>query len=97
MAYQTFALKYRPRNFDEIVGQDHVATTLRNAVAEGRVAHGYLFVGPRGTGNTSTARVRPRPCLRGGRPIPAASVNSAWDRLRAHARLIEIDAASNRG
>ena len=57
VAYQTFALKYRPQTFDEIVGQDHVATTLKNAVLEGRVAHGYLIAGPRGTGNTSPARV----------------------------------------
>jgi predicted ATPase with chaperone activity len=61
MAYQTFALKYRPQTFDEIVGQDHVSTTLKNAVSEGRVAHGYLFAGPRGTGKTSTAAYSPRP------------------------------------
>jgi len=100
MAYQTFALKYRPRTFDEIVGQDHVATTLRNAVAEGRVAHGYLFAGPRGTGKTSTARVLAKAlaCERGPTPEPCCECEMclAIDSGRA-LDLIEIDAASNRG
>jgi len=100
MAYQTFALKYRPRTFDEIVGQDHVATTLRNAVAGGRVAHGYLFAGPRGTGKTSTARVLAKAlaCERGPTPEPCCecAMCLAIDSGRA-LDLIEIDAASNRG
>ena len=100
MAYQTFALKYRPQTFDEIIGQDHVSTTLKNAVTEGRVAHGYLFAGPRGTGKTSTARVlaKSMSCEAGPTSEPccectmcqAISAGSAMD-------LIEIDAASNRG
>ncbi|MGM0493769.1 MAG: DNA polymerase III subunit gamma/tau [Armatimonadota bacterium] len=100
MAYQTFALKYRPQTFDEIIGQDHVSTTLKNAVSEGRVAHGYLFAGPRGTGKTSTARVLAKAmcCEAGPTPDPccecpmcqAVASGSAMD-------LIEIDAASNRG
>ncbi len=100
MAYQTFALKYRPRTFDEIVGQDHVATTLRNAVAGGRVAHGYLFAGPRGTGKTSTARVLAKAlaCEQGPTPEPCCecAMCLAIDAGRA-LDLIEIDAASNRG
>lgn len=100
MAYQTFALKYRPRNFEDIVGQDHVATTLRNAVASGRVAHGYLFAGPRGTGKTSTARVLAKAlsCERGPTPDPCCECEMclAIDAGRA-LDLIEIDAASNRG
>ena len=57
MSYQVFARKYRPRTFDDILGQDHVVTTLRNAIDGDRLAHAYLFVGPRGTGKTSTARI----------------------------------------
>ncbi|MEE3178056.1 MAG: DNA polymerase III subunit gamma/tau, partial [Verrucomicrobiota bacterium] len=57
MSYQVFARKYRPRTFDDVLGQDHVVTTLRNAIEGDRLAHAYLFVGPRGTGKTSTARI----------------------------------------
>ncbi len=57
MSYQVFARKYRPRTFDDVLGQDHVVTTLRNAIEADRLAHAYLFVGPRGTGKTSTARI----------------------------------------
>ena len=55
--YQVFARKYRPRTFDDILGQDHVVQTLKNAIEQDRLAHAYLFVGPRGTGKTSTARI----------------------------------------
>ena len=51
--------KWRPRGFEEVVGQDHVVETLRNALATDKVAHAYLFAGPRGTGKTTTARI---PC-----------------------------------
>lgn len=57
MSYQVFARKYRPRTFDDVLGQDHVVRTLRNAIAQNRLAHAYLFVGPRGTGKTSLARI----------------------------------------
>ncbi len=56
-SYQVFARKYRPRTFDDVLGQDHVVRTLRNAIEQDRLAHAYLFVGPRGTGKTSTARI----------------------------------------
>ena len=52
--------KWRPRGFDEVVGQDHIVTTLRNALASGQVVHAYLFSGPRGTGKTTTARILAR-------------------------------------
>ncbi len=55
--YQVFARKYRPKTFDDVLGQDHVVRTLKNAVAQNRLAHAYLFVGPRGTGKTSTSRI----------------------------------------
>ncbi len=100
VAYQTFALKYRPQTFDEIVGQDHVATTLKNAVIEGRVAHGYLFAGPRGTGKTSTARVLAKSmcCETGPTPSPCCSCSLCQAFTAGSAMdLIEIDAASNRG
>ncbi len=55
--YQVFARKYRPKTFDDVLGQDHVVRTLKNAIARDRLAHAYLFVGPRGTGKTSTSRI----------------------------------------
>lgn len=55
--YQVFARKYRPKTFEDILGQDHIVQTLRNAIVKNRLAHAYLFVGPRGTGKTSTARI----------------------------------------
>ncbi len=57
MSYQVFARKYRPRTFADVLGQDHVVHTLRNAIEQDRLAHAYLFVGPRGTGKTSTSRI----------------------------------------
>ncbi|MSU47115.1 MAG: DNA polymerase III subunit gamma/tau [Lacunisphaera sp.] len=56
-AYQVIARKWRPQTFDDVVGQDHVVRTLKNAIGRNRIAHAYLFVGPRGTGKTSTARI----------------------------------------
>ena len=60
VSYQVFARKYRPATFDDVLGQDHVVRTLKNAIAQNRLAHAYLFVGPRGTGKTSTARILAR-------------------------------------
>ena len=57
VSYRVFARKYRPQTFDEVVGQDHITRTLQNAVAANRLAQAYLFVGPRGIGTTSTARM----------------------------------------
>ena len=57
LEYQALYRKYRPQTFDEVIGQGHVTTTLAREVAEGRVAHAYLFTGPRGTGKTTTARI----------------------------------------
>ncbi len=57
VSYQVFARKYRPQTFDDVVGQEHITRTLKNAISQNRLAHAYLFVGPRGTGKTSTARI----------------------------------------
>ena len=57
MSYVVLARKYRPRSFEEVVGQEPIAQTLKNAIASGRVAHAYLFAGPRGVGKTSMARI----------------------------------------
>ncbi|HEX7714241.1 MAG TPA: AAA family ATPase, partial [Bacillota bacterium] len=57
MEYQTLYRRFRPRNFSDFVGQNHVITTLSNALATDRVAHAYLFTGPRGTGKTSAAKI----------------------------------------
>ena len=57
MSYQVLSLKLRPQRFDEVVGQTHVTRTLQNAIGLDRVAHGYIFSGPRGVGKTTTARI----------------------------------------
>src|SRR6476620_3779252 len=57
MAYAVLARRYRSTNFDEVVGQEHIAQTLKKAIDSGRIAHAYLFCGTRGTGKTSTARI----------------------------------------
>ncbi|MCX7622464.1 MAG: DNA polymerase III subunit gamma/tau, partial [Thermomicrobium sp.] len=93
--------KYRPQTFEELVGQEAIARTLRNAVALGRVAHAYLFCGPRGTGKTSTARLLAKAvnCLE---PDPWRRPCNRCAACRAIASgaavdIVEIDAASNRG
>ena len=92
--------KWRPRGFDEVVGQDHVVETLRNALATDKVAHAYLFAGPRGTGKTTTARILAKAvncsALAEGEPCNACRSCEAIDRGAA-LDLIEMDAASNRG
>ena len=100
MSYVSLALKHRPQTFEEIIGQPHVAQTLRNAVAAGRVAHAYLFAGPRGTGKTTTARVLAKAlsCERGLTPDPCGECDSCVDiRDGSAVDVAEIDAASNRG
>ena len=97
---QVFYRKWRPQRLDEVVGQEAVAQTLRNAVAQGKTAHAYLFCGPRGTGKTSTARILAKAvncdAPQGGEPDNTCEPCVAINEGRA-LDLIEIDAASNRG
>ncbi len=100
MAYLALARKYRPQNFDEIVGQGFVVETLRNAIELGRISHAYLFTGPRGVGKTSTARIFAKAvnCLspRGVNPCNGCEIcEEITDGTSMD--VIEIDGASNRG
>jgi len=100
MSYQVLARKWRPQTFEAVVGQEPITRTLRNALALGRIAHAYLFAGPRGVGKTTTARLLakallcparsgPEPCAR-CEPCQEVHAGTAMD-------VIEIDGASNRG
>ena len=100
MAYQVIALKHRPRNFSEVVAQDHITQPLRNAAATGKIHHGYLFNGPRGTGKTTTARILSKAfnCESPANGEPCNKCVSCKEIATASSpNVIEIDAASNRG
>ncbi len=100
MSYQVFARKYRPQTFKDVLGQDHVVRTLCNAIEQKRLAHAYLFVGPRGTGKTSTARIFAKALNCTGGPKVDFDPNEDVCREIAEGRsldVLEIDGASNRG
>lgn len=98
--YQVIARKWRPQKFDELVGQDHVVRTLRNAIEQDRIAHAYLFVGPRGTGKTTTARLFAK-CLNcEGGPLADPPEDSEICQAIMNGScmdVLEIDGASNNG
>lgn len=95
---QVLYRKYRPQNFEDIVGQEHVIGAIQNSLVTGRVAHAYLFSGPRGVGKTTVARLIAKSlnCLRQKRPCNVCDLCKDFNEGRA-VDLIEIDAASNTG
>jgi len=100
MSYQVIARKWRPQTFDDLVGQQHVTETLKNAIKNDRVAHAYIFSGARGVGKTTAARILAKAlnCVKGPTPNPCGECDSCKE-IAAGTSLdvIEIDAASNRG
>jgi DNA polymerase-3 subunit gamma/tau len=99
-SYQVIARKWRPQTFDDLVGQDHVVRTLKNAIARNRIAHAYLFVGPRGTGKTSMARIFAKALNCSGGPNADFDPEDPVCRAIAEGScldVIEIDGASNNG
>ena len=102
MSYQVLARKYRPQKFADVIGQEHVTRTLKNAIEQGRTAHGYIFSGHRGIGKTTVARILAMAlnCRSSEKPVPEpCGVCDSCTEIRAgnSVDVIEIDAATNRG
>src|ERR1051325_6386963 len=104
MSYQVLARKYRPQKFSDVIGQDHVTRTLKNALEQGRIAHGYIFSGHRGIGKTTTAPTLAMAlnCQSSNQPVTeprggCAPCRENRDASVGSMNVIEIDAATNRG
>src|SRR5271166_5918547 len=100
MSYQVIARKWRPQTFDDLVGQQHVTETLKNAIKKDRVAHAYIFSGARGVGKTTAARILAKAlnCVQGPTATPCGECDSCKEITTGNSLdVIEIDAASNRG
>src|SRR6266851_582004 len=102
MSYQVLARKYRPQKFSDVIGQEHVTRTLKNAIGQGRTAHGYIFSGHRGIGKTTVARILAMAlnCRSSEKPVPEpCGICDSCTEIRAgnSVDVLEIDAATNRG
>jgi DNA polymerase-3 subunit gamma/tau len=100
MSYQVLARKWRPQRFDDVIGQQAVTRTLRNAIASGRIAHAFVFAGSRGCGKTTTARILARAlnCVTGPTPDPCGECDACVEIAQGRDMdVLEIDAASHTG
>lgn len=100
MAYMAMARKWRPESFQDLVGQEHIAKTIENAITGGRLHHAFLFTGTRGVGKTTSARILAKTlnCTGGNPLVPCGKCKSCQDIASGHPMdVIEIDAASNTG
>jgi DNA polymerase-3 subunit gamma/tau len=100
MSYQVLARKWRPQVFEDVVGQGHITRTLQNAIVSGRLAHAFLFSGPRGVGKTTTARILAKAlnCTEGPTSTPCGKCDSCLETTAGTSvDVVEIDGASNRG